>query len=145
MHIWSDMWTHRFTAEAPLPPTELWPVLANIQNWPAVDENIESIEAPALPKAGDTFRLKPKGGPTLSLTIGDFEPPHLYSDIARMPLAAMKTVHRLAPAAGGTTICVEITIEGPLAGLWGLIVGRKHASGLARQTERFIAAANRLR
>jgi hypothetical protein len=36
---------------------------------------------------------------------------------------------------------VTIEIEGPLAKLWGLVVGRRHASGLLAQTARILEAA----
>jgi hypothetical protein len=135
------MWTHDFRQQTTLPVEVLWPVLANVADWGAVDHTIESIEVDGTPAVGTRFMLKPKGGPRLHFTIGDFAPPTMYSDVCQMPLATMRTTHRLI-AGEVTTIEVCIEIRGILAPLWGLLVGRKHAQGLPAQTERFIQAAS---
>jgi hypothetical protein len=137
------MWTHHYQQKTDLTAAELWPVLANISGWAAIDDNIETIQLEGVAAKGAKFCLKPKGGPRLDFTIGDFAPPTTYSDICQMPGATMQTTHRLI-AGDGTTIEIQITIEGILSPLWGLVVGRKHANGLAAQTDRFIAAARRL-
>lgn len=135
------MWQHDFEHRTDLPIAAIWPVLADVARWAEVDHNIERIVISAPPAVGVPFTLKPKGGPTLSFVIGAFDPPHRYSDICRMPLARMTTLHVLEPDGTGTLMRVRITIAGPLAWLWGRVVGRKHAAGLPAQTERILAAA----
>lgn len=136
------MWQHRFTHDTDLSVDAIWPVIADVARWPEVDRNIEALEISGTPGPGVAFVLKPKGGPRLGFTIGAFDAPHAYSDICRMPLARMETTHRLAPRPeGGTRLVVEIAITGPLARLWGLVVGRKHAAGLPAQTQRILARA----
>jgi hypothetical protein len=41
-------------------------------------------------------------------------------------------------------IKVDIEIKGALSWLWGKIVGKKHASGLPKQTELFIEAIRKV-
>lgn len=135
------MWTHRFEYLVDLNPHQLWPVLADVPGWPAIDHNIDWLHIADRPDAGARFTLKPKGGPALKFTIGRFEPPHIYSDVCELPFARMETTHRLSANGAGTLICVDINISGPLAPVWGRLVGRKHASGLPAQTQRFVAAA----
>jgi hypothetical protein len=134
------MWQHEFVHRTEIPVNAIWPVLADVARWAEVDHNIERIEISAPPAVGVPFRLKPKGGPVLSFVIGDFVAPTTYSDICRMPLARMKTLHVLEPGPQ-TTMRVRIEITGPLAWFWGWAVGRKHAAGLPAQTERILAAA----
>ncbi len=43
-----------------------------------------------------------------------------------------------------TAIVVEIRVTGPLAWLWGPLVGRRHARALPAQTARILAAASAL-
>jgi hypothetical protein len=136
------MWKHRFEKSTDLKPGQIWPVLADVANWAKVDHNIDFIEIEGTPKAGTKFVLKPKGGPKLKFTIGDFSPPTTYSDICRMPFASMKTLHTLIPG-DRTIVRVDITISGPMSRLWGFLVGRKHAQGLPAQTERILMAASR--
>lgn len=137
------MWQHRFGQQTDIPAEQIWPVLADVARWPDVDRNIDRITISQTPAPGVPFKLKPKGGPTLSFVIGDFDPPTTYSDICKMPFARMKTLHQLMPGPI-TTICVMIEITGPLSGLWGMLVGRKHASGLPAQTARILEAACRV-
>lgn len=134
------MWTHTYQQQTDLTVDSLWCVLANISGWAEIDENIETISIEEVPARGSKFFLKTKGGPRLEFTIGDFDPPTTYSDICHMPFAKMKTTHRLL-SGEVTTIDIQITIEGKLSQLWGILVGRKHAGGLPAQTQRFIAAA----
>lgn len=131
------MWTWSFSKETDIEPEHIWPVLADIENWPSIDENIEFVTVYGTPSAGSQFTLKPKGGPKLSFTIGEFQPPHVYSDICRMPLARMETRHTVHQG----LVTADIRIEGALSGLWGRLVGRKHARGLPALTEKMLKAA----
>lgn len=135
------MWTHQFEAKTDLPPDALWSVIADIARWPEIDRQIESLEVNGPVDKGTTFQLKPKGGPTLQLTVAEFSPPYRYADVCQLPLGEMKTVHAFDATEEGSTIRVEIEIPGVLGWFWGLVVGRKHASGLQRQTQLFVERA----
>ncbi|MBW4975093.1 SRPBCC family protein [Roseovarius mucosus] len=135
------MWHYRYEEDTPLRCEDLWPVLADVARWPEVDRNIECLKIDEEPGPGVTFVLKPKGGPRLNFVIGEFEAPSRYADVCRMPLAVMRTRHTLIPDGLGTRIRVDIEITGPLAPVWGRVVGRRHAAGLPAQTARFIEGA----
>lgn len=138
------MWTHTFTETTDVPISQLWDVLADIPRWAEIDTQIESIVVEGTPQLGTHFKLKPKGGPTLSLVVDRFEPPNTYADLCSMPLAKMRTTHMLIPNKEMTEICVTIEIFGLLTPLWSRVVGRKHAQGLAAQTKRFVSRAREL-
>lgn len=131
------MWHHTFEQQTDVASERIWSVLANVAGWADVDRNIQHIEIAEAPRAGVSFKLKPKGGPTLSFVIGDFEPPSTYSDVCKMPFAEMKTLHTIE-SGQKTTVRVRIEITGPLAGFWGYVVGRKHARGIPALTQRMI-------
>lgn len=134
------MWTATYEERTDLAVEQIWPVLADVARWPELDTNIARLEINEPPAPGVTFRLTPKGGPRLLFHIGQFEAPHRYSDICRMPLAEMETIHELVRG-DVTTVRIRIEIRGWLAPLWGRLVGRKHLSGLPSQTERLLARA----
>lgn len=135
------MWTHSYETRADAPREDVWSIVSDVARWPAFDAGIAWLRIDERPAVGARFRLKPRGGPALAFVIDEFEAPGRYADLCRMPLAAMRTRHLLAPDGEGTTIRVEIEIEGPLARFWGLIVGRRHAAGLPAQTARIVEAA----
>jgi hypothetical protein len=139
------MWQHTYEEHTDLPPTAIWRVLSDIASWPETDANIAKIEVTGTPGLGTRFFLTPKGGPRLGFVVGDFLPPSLYSDVCKMPFASMKTRHLLiAKLDEPTLVRVEIEIRGPLAWLWGRVVGRKHASGLPAQTANILQRARQL-
>lgn len=138
------MWRHVFESRTRVPIDALWAVLSDIPKWPNIDTQIERIEVDGAPKLGTTFRLKPRGGPTLSLVVDRFEPPNTYADLCSMPLAKMRTTHELLDDGEETVIRVTIEIFGLLAPVWSRIVGRQHANGLRAQTERFVARAREI-
>jgi hypothetical protein len=135
------MWRHVYTAETTLTPSALWPALADVASWPAIDTNIAELTLLDPPGPGARFRLRPRGGPPLRFTIGQFVPPSTYSDVCALPGATMTTEHRLEPIRTGTRIVVEITVQGWLRALWVRLAATRHAAGLPAQTARFIEAA----
>lgn len=135
------MWTHFFQQRTELTCEQLWPILADVARWPESDRNIDYVEIDRAASSGTTFTLKVRNGPRLNFIITEFEQPHRYADVCRMPLARMQTRHTLIPTPDGTTIRVDIEIKGQLASLWGRLVGRKHVTGLPAQTDRLIATA----
>lgn len=141
------MWVHDYEQRIDLAPEQLWPVLADVQGWPAIDVNIGRLEIAGAPAAGTAFVLQPRGGPRLRFTISAFEPPRYYADTCHLLGATMTTRHELLASLDGpgTRIVVRIEVRGALAWFWGIAVGRRHAAGLPAQTERFVAAARQLR
>jgi hypothetical protein len=132
---------HLFEFVSDLPPSAIWPVLADIAKWPEVDHNIQEIKLLDNPAEGARFYLKPKGGPRLNFTVGKFNAPSHYTDVCHLFLAKMHTAHELIAHKNGTKIRVLITIEGPLKAFWWFAAGRKHANGLPAQTEGIIQRA----
>jgi len=135
------MWVHTFSEITDVPISQLWNVLADISRWPEIHTQIESIAVDGTSQRGTQFKLKPKGGPRLSIVVDRFERPNVYADLCSMPLAKMRTTRSLLPKDQMTEIRVTIEIFGLLTPLWSRIVGRRHSQGLAAQTKRFIARA----
>jgi hypothetical protein len=134
------MWTFDYAERTDVPPDALWQVIADIERWPQIDSQIDRIEIEGPVAMGTRFRLKPKGGPSLAFRIGAFDPPTRYADVCLLPLAEMTTIHQITPG-DSTVVAVRIEIKGPLAWLWGPLVGRKHARGVPALTQKMIEAA----
>ena len=126
---------------SPPPPTRLYRTLADIRRWPEWDGGLEwtRIEVPAA--AGAAFTLKPRGGPEVPMQVEAAEAPHRFVDIARLPLARMRTVHEFGTGDGETLVTVAIEVFGPLAFLWDRLVARKQAQDAPDQTQWLIAFA----
>ena len=134
---------HEFTLD--IDRDRLFRALADLKRWPEWDDDIEAVEHEGAPEAGSCFTLRLKDGSAVTLTVAAIEPPSIFVDQAKLPLARMLSRHELLPAEGGRTrLRHVITLSGPLAWLWDRLVARKIVEGLPRQTERMAAYARAL-
>ncbi|MCJ1706134.1 SRPBCC family protein [Microbacterium sp. VKM Ac-2923] len=62
--------------------------------------------------------LKPEGGPRVKFVVAELEADRVYTDVTRMPGARLTFRHGVEPTAGGSRVTAEVTIDGPLSGLW---------------------------
>ncbi|PZV18188.1 MAG: polyketide cyclase [Pseudanabaena sp.] len=124
-----------------VPSSSLWRVLADIPNWSVWDEDIEFTQIAGLPQLGSKFVLKPKGAPSVKLTIEEFVPPHRFIDVTQFPFAQMRTVHEFIDTAAGTEIQVTVQVRGILGFLWQRMIAQKQVDGLPEQILRFIQLA----
>ena len=135
-------WKYTYEHDTNAASEALWDVISNVEGWPSIDPNIQSLEMTESPGVGARFTLKPKGGPRIRFQITQFQPPSTNADTSRLHGSVMTTTHKLQTTTSGTLIAVDIQISGILAPLWSILVGRKHATGLPEQTRRLIAAAS---
>jgi hypothetical protein len=135
-------YTHHVRCSAD--PSQLYRALVDIDRWPEWGGDLEwaRIDSPVEP--GAAFRLKPKGGPVVSMQVEAAEAPHRFVDVAHLPLARMRTVHEFASVGHETLITIVIEVFGPLGFLWDRLVARKQAADTAAQTQRLIAFAEAL-
>ena len=135
------MKTYTYTTRTHVPADRLYRAVANISRWPEWAGDIEWTAHDGRLEPGSPFTLKPKGGPKVQLEVVEARPASVFTDLARLPLATMRTSHAFAEDAAGTTMTVEISISGPLGFLWDRIIARKQAADAAEQTKRLVAFA----
>ncbi len=126
------------------PPERLWHAIVDIRRWPEWDAGLEAIELSGDVIPGRRYRLKPRGGPAVPMSIEALEPPVRFVDVAHFPLARMRGSHEFRAEPGGTRIRMTIEVWGPLAFLWDRIVARKVARDAGPQTEALVRFAERL-
>jgi uncharacterized protein YndB with AHSA1/START domain len=114
-------------------PAKLFEAIVDIRNWPVWDSGIESTEHDGRLEPGARFSLKPKGGPTVSMSVETAEAPSRFVDVCHLPLAKMRTVHEFLEARDGSLVRVTIEGFGPLGFLWNRLVARKQACDSAAQ------------
>jgi hypothetical protein len=120
---------------------QLWNTLTDIQNWNTWDHDIAwtSIEGPV--KQGAEFYLKPKDGPKTKLHISEYTAPNVFSDVAYLPLAKMRTTHRFTQTEMGIEINIEVEVSGFLSFLWSRIIAQNQIKGAEQQTQNLIDKA----
>ncbi len=133
--MWSKTYSKRVSG---LPAKEVWKVWTDVNRWHTWQPDIESAELVGEFKAGNTFRLKPKGGPWVSIQILKVEPGQQFTDLTRFPGARMYGCHEFITHGGELEIRTTMSIEGFLSFLWRKIVAENIANGMAAQTEALI-------
>lgn len=137
------MRTYATTATTHLTPSRLYATICDIGRWPEWDTEIEWTRHEGRVEPGVRFQLKPRGGPKVTLEITEASAPERFVDVARLPLARMRTSHEFRRDGDVTTVTQTITISGPLAFLWDRLVARKQAEGAGSQMQAMIAFSAR--
>lgn len=106
----------------------VWDALVDVTDWPRWSESVTSVErlddGPL--RVGSRARLKQPGMPVLVWEVTELRAPEIFTWETRSPGVRTVGRHVLRANPDGTTR-IELAIEqrGPLAGLIGLLSGRR--------------------
>src|SRR5215831_2717098 len=119
------MWQAQYQTTTDVPPEALFSAISDINAWSEWDHALEftRIDGPA--RAGARFVLKPKGGPTVKMSIEELRSPIRMVDVAHLPLAKLRTSHEFLQSGDQTTVRFSIQVSGPLGFFWRKVVGEK--------------------
>jgi uncharacterized protein YndB with AHSA1/START domain len=130
------MWRNEHSTETPASSEAVWDVWTDVSEWPSF-LHMKWARLDGEFAAGRTGRLKPTTGPASKFTIVALDPGHRYVTEASMPGAKMRFEHEVASlASGGTRMTERQTIDGPLSGVYGLLLGRQMLSDLPPSLEK---------
>ncbi|MEO8621341.1 MAG: SRPBCC family protein [bacterium] len=136
------MWTrtHSKTVKG-LKAEQVWQVWTDVNRWHTWQPGLERAQIHGQFVEGNTFTLKPKGGPTVNIEILKAEPNRQFTDLTRFPGARMYGSHEFVVRGDEVEIRTTMSIEGPLAFVWRKIVAEGVARDMAQQTEKLIERA----
>jgi hypothetical protein len=118
-------------ATSTAPPSGFFDRWADTDSWPEWDEAVRWVRRDGPFAEGTRGSLKPKGGPKVDFVIETLVPEREFTDRSTVPGAALTIRHLVEVMDDGRTgITVVVSIDGPLARLWKLLVGR----GIAEST-----------
>lgn len=113
------------------PPSAFFERWAAMDTWPEWDEAVRWVRRDGPFAAGTTGSLKPRGGPKVSFVIETVDPGREFTDCSPMPGASLTIRHLVAVEDDGRTrVDIEVSLDGPLARVWKVLVGR----GIATST-----------
>ena len=134
------MWQATYTTTTDVPPENLYCAITDFNTWAKWDSGIEYTQLLGDAKAGGEFMLKPKGGPAVKITIEKMWPYELV-DLAHLPLAKMRSIHKYERIGDTTHIHMEIQVWGALGFLWRKVIGENQIKEAATQTQALIKYA----
>ncbi len=76
--------------------------------------------------------MRPASGPATTFTISVVEQDHIFTSTSSLPGAKLIFEHIVEPAPGGSRVFVTISVNGPMRGVWKLLLGRTFASAAER-------------
>ena len=142
--IGMDIATARITSTAaPAAFFERW---ADMAAWPEWNLDTEWVRLDGPFVEGATGTLKPKGGPKVSFTVASLIPGREFVDVSHLVGARLTFAHHVAPAAdGGCTVEVAVSMSGPLARVWNLVLGKGLRGSVQPDLERLARVAEATR
>ncbi len=131
------MWQAQYETTTDISAEKLYQSITDINNWSKWDDGLEFTKLEGIAKQGAPFILKPKGGPTVKMTIDEIQPYRLI-DTAHLFLAKMRTSHEYIQMGNETTIRFTVEIWGLLGFFWKKIVGENQIKDAQTQTTALI-------
>jgi len=134
------MWQAHFTTTTDVPAENLYRAITDFNAWHRWDDGIEYTQLQGSPKIGSQFVLKPKGGPEVKITIEKMWPYEVV-DVAHLPLAKMRTIHKYERIGDTTHIKMQLQIWGPLGFVWRKLIGENQIKDAEQQTRALVEYA----
>lgn len=112
-------------------PHAIFKLYRDVSGWSLWDPEVRSssIDGPFV--AGATGRLRPKAGPEARILLVDVQPDISFTVESRFPLCMVKFEHELQAKEMGTRVRHRVTFSGPLAPVFGWIIGSRIRRGLS--------------
>ena len=114
-----------------------WELLERPERWPEWDVHIRRAWGDSPLRPGSTVRIDfARPGPALRFRVVEYERGRLMTDETRLPGARMGHRHRVSATERGIRFDNTIYVAGPLARVWGALVGRDARKGLPEAIRR---------
>lgn len=123
---------------------QIWKLITDIDRWKEWDDTVEYSNILGEFKEGESFILKPKGGPKVRIKIIEMIPFQKFTDLTLFPLAKMYGEHFYEETENGLKIKVTMTVTGLLSGLWIKLVARDIVKNLPEDIANQIKNAKQL-
>jgi uncharacterized protein YndB with AHSA1/START domain len=118
------MWEYEYSVETSAAPEALWRHWSDMAAWPQWNDGIDSIDVEGPFAVGTAFTMTPPGDEPIRMRLVEIKPGESFTDEMDAGDFAVRTEHRLEPAAGGLTRIVYRTeITGEAAGPIGPQLG----------------------
>ena len=139
--MWSKTYSKKIQG---LKAEQVWKVWTDLNQWHTWQSDIEYAKLEGEFKVGNTFLLKPKGGPKVKIEIIKVEPNSQFTDLTRFPGAKMFGCHEFIVRGNELEIKTTMSIEGWLSFLWKKLVAEGVANSMREQTEKLIERAKNI-
>lgn len=124
------------TVSSSASPGRFFAEWADMASWPEWNHDTEWVRLDGPFVEGATGTLKPQGGPKVPFVVARLVDGEEFTDVSRLIGAKLTFRHLVAVAGGRTTVSVEVSLAGPLAPVWRLILGKDLRTSLQPDLDR---------
>jgi hypothetical protein len=114
---------------------------ADMASWPEWNLDTEWVRLDGPFVEGATGTLKPKGGPKVPFVVARLVDGEEFTDVSSLLGARLTFRHLVSVAPAGTTVSVDVTLTGPLAPVWRLILAKGIRTSMQPDLERLVQRA----
>lgn len=133
------MWLKTYTKTYEnLTKKQIWHIWTDINNWPNWHTDLEYCQLKGDFKAGNSFILKPKKGPKVSIKLLEVKEEDSFTDCTQFPGAKMYDQHQIKETAKGIQISNRLWVTGPLKWLWIALVAKNVANSVPEEMEALV-------
>ncbi|MFL6157847.1 MAG: SRPBCC family protein [Marmoricola sp.] len=113
---------------------------ADMETWPEWNLDTAWVRLDGPFTQGATGTLKPKGGPKVRFEVAELTRDR-FLDVSTLLGARLSFDHRVTTTDSGTKVEVTVSLDGPLARLWNLILGSDLRASLQPDLDRLAEVA----
>ncbi len=135
------MWSVEHTAPSATGRDALWQLLSDPNRWSEWNPTIVEAALDGTFAEGTTIRLRTHRGRQTEVIVRDVRPGAGFATVSGLPGAELRIEHELAAGRpDGRSLATErAVLRGPLARLWGLLLGRQLREDMVAATEALAA------
>ncbi|MDJ0343440.1 hypothetical protein QMK19_17975 [Streptomyces sp. H10-C2] len=123
-------------------PSAFFTRWADMATWPEWNTDTEWVRLDGPFVTGSTGALKPKGGPKVPFVIAALVSDTEFTDVSKLLGARLTFRHLVDRTPEDTTrVRVTVTLSGPLARIWNLVLGKGIKASVQQDLDRLAAAA----
>jgi hypothetical protein len=138
------MWKRSYSKEfIGVDKKKVWNLWSDVKNWPRWDPDIQFCDIKGTFKEGNSFTLKPKGGPKVKIKLVEVIPGVTFTDCTSFPGAKMYGKHVIEETKNGLKLTTTMTIQGPLGFIWRKVVAEGIVKNMPQQLEGLVELARR--
>lgn len=118
----------RITVQAT--PAAVFALYADSAGWPSWDPDVRQASLNGPFAVGSTGTITPRQGPAMAIRLTRVVADQAFDAEARLPGCTMLFEHELVPQGDETQVTHRVMFTGPLAWLFGLLVGGQLKRGI---------------
>jgi hypothetical protein len=139
------MWTKSFTiTTTEVTKEQIWKLFTDVNNWHIWNSEIEFARMLGRFEAGNHYRIKPKDGREVTVSLVEVVENKHCLETGSFPLAKMYYDHLIEETPDGLRITNTITMHGLLSFLWVHLVVKKIAVEMPVHVQQQIKEASKI-